>query len=244
MYQTMVLESLLVTRDPEVLRVLRLALGKLGIAVEVCTGTEAGGEIIDAKKFDAVIIDCDDLNGGLDILQGVRKGTTNKSAVTFAILNGHSSIRTAFGMGASFVLQKPITMAAALRCFSAAEGAMLRERRRYFRVPVEAPVTIHYGQGGEMRVTAYNLSEGGMAIHAASPLPATAISTVNFTLPGTRMVLEPKSELAWSDGAGKAGIRFRDLPKSTREELERWVAQKLEVIDAARAAKPQVASAT
>jgi CheY-like chemotaxis protein len=239
----MVLESLLVTRDPEVLRVLRSALDKLGIAAEVCTGSEAATEIISAKKFDAVIVDCDDLNGGLEVLQGIRKGATNKSAVTFAILNGTSSTRTVFGLGASFVLQKPITMIAALRCFSAAEGAMLRERRRYFRVPVEAPVTIHYGQGGQVVVTAYNLSEGGMAIRSACPLPATAISSVDFTLPGTRLALQPKSELAWSDGAGKAGIRFRDLPKSTREELERWVAQQLEALDAARAAKPKAASA-
>jgi c-di-GMP-binding flagellar brake protein YcgR len=163
----------------------------------------------------------------LEVLQSVRKGNTNKSAVTFAILNGNSSTRTAFGMGASFVLQKPITTASALRCFSAAHGAMVRERRRYFRVPVEAPVTVHYGQGGEVRVTAYNLSEGGMAIRSATPLPAT-ISKVNFTVPGTNLVLEPRAEVAWSDGAGQAGIRFHDLPQNAQEKLERWVAERLE----------------
>jgi hypothetical protein len=229
----MVLESLLLSRDPEVMRVLRPALDKLGIAVEVCTGVEAGEEIVASKKFDAVIIDCDDLAGGMDVLQGVRRGVTNKNAVTFAILN-RSNIRTAFGMGASFVLQKPITMTSALRCFSAAHGAMLRERRRYFRVPVDAPVMIHYGENGQISVTAYNLSEGGMAIRTATPLPKAAIYKIKFTLPGTSVVMEPKSELAWSDSAGKAGIRFRDLPQSTREQLERWVADALETAEAAR----------
>jgi len=239
----MVLESLLLSRDPEVLRIIRPALDKLDVCVEVCTGAEAGAEIISAKKFDAIIIDCDDLSGGLDVLQTVRKGVTNKNAVTFAILNGATSIRTVFGMGASFVLQKPVTMIGALRCFSAAHSAMLRERRRYFRIPIEAPVTLHYGQGGEFRVTACNLSEGGMAVRAAAPLPSSGISRVCFTLPGTTVAMEPKSELAWSDGSGKAGIRFLDLPQSSKQQLEKWIAEQLDSLEAARGRNKNAAPA-
>ncbi len=230
----MVLESLLLSRDPEVLRIVRPALDKLGVGVEVCTGVEAGAEIVAAKKFDAVIVDCDDLAGGLDVLQKMRKSETNKRSVAFAILNGATSIRTAFGMGASFVLQKPITMVSALRCFSAAHGAMLRERRRYFRIPVEAQAVIHYSQSGEFRVTACNLSEGGMAIRSAAPLPQSAISRVQFTLPGTNVAMEPKAELAWSDGGGKAGLRFLELPQSSREQLEKWIAEQLDLLETAR----------
>jgi CheY-like chemotaxis protein len=239
----MVLESLLLSRDPEVLRIVRPALDKLGVSVEVCTGSEAGAEIVAAKKFDAIVIDCDDLNGGLDVLQNIRKGATNNSAVTFAILNGGTSIRTVFGMGANFVLQKPVTMVSALRCFSAAHDAMLRERRRYFRFPIEAPVLIHYGQGGECRVTACNLSEGGMAIRSAAPLPGVAISRVRFTLPGTSVVLEPKSELAWSDGGGKAGIRFLEMPQTSQQQLEKWIAEQLDLMEAARAKAKSAAPA-
>src|ERR1700746_3870215 len=78
----MPLESLLLRRDPEVIRVLRPALEKLSIQVEVCHGAQSGSEILSSEKFDAVIVDCDDLQGGLDVIPGLRKGSSNRNSVT------------------------------------------------------------------------------------------------------------------------------------------------------------------
>jgi ActR/RegA family two-component response regulator len=224
----MELESLLLSRDPEVLRVLRPALDKLDISVEVCTGSEAASEILASKKFDAVIIDCDDVYGGTDVLREVRKGSSNKSSVTFAILNGITTMQAVFGMGAMFVLQKPITLAGALRSFNAAYGLMHRERRRYFRLPVEIPVTMLLESGGNIKVTAFDLSEGGMAILAPKPLPDSAISQIQFTLPDTAHLFQLKVQVAWKDGAGRGGVRFLELPQASREQLELWILKKLE----------------
>ena len=65
----MPLESLLVSRDPQVIGVLRPALEKLAIEVEICRGANSGSEILSCEKFDAVIVDCDDLHGGLGVLE-------------------------------------------------------------------------------------------------------------------------------------------------------------------------------
>jgi len=223
----MTLEALVVSRDPDTLRVLRSALGKLDVTVEVCTGTEAGSEILAAKKFDAIIIDCDDMHGGIGVLQQVRKERSNKTSVTFAILNGVTDVRTVFQMGAGFVLQKPITITNALRSFHAAYGLMHRERRRYFRLPVEIPVTLTFGRSQEIKVTASNLSEGGMAVQGATGLPSEVVR-VQFALPGTDITLSPKAELAWSDASGRGGIRFLELTANAREQLENWLLQKME----------------
>jgi DNA-binding response OmpR family regulator len=223
----MTLEALVVSRDPDTIRILQSALAKLDMTAEVCTGAEAGNEVLAAKKFDAVIIDCDDMQGGIGVLQQVRKERSNKTSVTFAILNGVTDVRTVFQMGAGFVLQKPITTSSALRSLHAAYGLMHRERRRYFRLPVEIPVTVSYGRAQEMKVTACNLSEGGMAIQAAEALP-NDLARVRFTLPGTDITLSPKSELTWSDASGRGGVRFLDLAQHAREQLENWLLQKME----------------
>ena len=62
------------------------------------------------KKFDAVIIDCDDLRGGLGVLQGLRATPSNKNSVTFAVLNGKKTTtqQALCEVGVNFVLQKPI----------------------------------------------------------------------------------------------------------------------------------------
>src|SRR5437870_3358721 len=101
-----------------------------------------GSEILLSEKFDAVIVDCDDLQGGLEVLQELRKGTSNRNSVAFAILNGKTTASQAFQMGANFVLQKPISPLNSMRCFNAALGFMYREQRRYFRHPVEMPIVI------------------------------------------------------------------------------------------------------
>jgi CheY-like chemotaxis protein len=220
----MPLESLLLSRDQHTIAVLRPTLEKLSIEIEVCRGARSGTEILSSEKFDAIIVDCDDLQGGLEVLQSLRRSPSNRNSVTFALLNGKTTTHQAFEMGANFVLQKPISQASALRCFSAALGFMERERRRYFRYPIEIALVLGLGEGQEVKATSTNISEGGMAIRFRGKLPRGRISKVAFTLPGG-VSLEPRVEMAWMDGGGRAGLRFFDLPKSSRKELEEWLVQ-------------------
>jgi len=218
------LESLLLSRDAEVIRVLQSALEKLSIEVEVCHGVSSGHEIIRTEKFDAIIVDCDDLEGGLRVLEGSRKASSNKNSVTFAILNGTTTTQQAFEMGVNFVLQKPISTLNATRCFSAALNFMIREQRRYFRHPVEIPATLGSGEGQKLKATITNISEGGMAIFFRGKFPPGSISA-NFKLPGVATPLEPKVQLAWMDDSGRAGLQFFDVAKDMRDQLDQWLTE-------------------
>jgi len=222
------LESLLVCRDTEVVRVLRPTLEKLCIDVEVSAAAKSGAEILSSAKFDAVIVDCDDLPDGLEVLKNLRQLSSNRTSVSFAILNGKTTTQQAFEMGANFVLQKPITTASTLRCFHTALSFMVREKRRYFRCRVEMPVVLQFGQGDEMMCIATNLSEGGMALQCDGALPKGSINKVSFGLPGTKITMEPKGDIAWADGLGRAGLRFVDVPEVSRDQLEKWILRRME----------------
>ena len=111
----------------------------------------------------------------------------------------------------------------AARCFSAALNQMTRERRRYFRYPVEVAVNLVFAQGEELKAVSTNLSEGGMAIRFRGKLPKGGISKVQFILPGTQVGLEPKADVAWCDGSGRAGLCFKEIPKSVQDRLEDWL---------------------
>src|SRR6202451_3823031 len=111
------LESLLLSRDVEVFRVLRPTLEKLAIELEICQEAKKASEILISDKFDAVIVDCDDLPGGVEVLEGVRATPCNQTSVTFAIVNGKkTTTQQAFGMGVNFVRHKPLTALNANRC--------------------------------------------------------------------------------------------------------------------------------
>jgi CheY-like chemotaxis protein len=222
----MPLESLLLSRDGEVIRLLQSALEKLSIEVEVCCAVNSGHEILRTEKFDAIIVDCDDLVGGLRVLEGLRKTSSNKNSVTFAILNG-TTTQQAFQMGANFVLQKPISALNATRCFSAALNFMIREQRRYFRHPVEIAARLESSDGQRLKATITNISEGGMAIFFRGKFPSGSVSAT-FNLSGGASPLEPKVQVAWMDDSGRAGLRFVDLNKGLREQLDQWLTAQCE----------------
>ncbi len=224
----MTLDSLVLSRDLNLVRIIRPTLEKLTIDVRVCQEAAAATKILVSEKFDGVVVDCDDLKGGLQILQDLRKTPSNKYSVAFAVLNGkQTTTQEAFGMGANFVLQKPISALNASRCFNAAFNFMLRERRRYFRQPVEMPVQLAHEQNNfEAQCT--DISEGGMAIKIQKALPKSAMLAVKFRLPDTSAPLELAAETAWIDSSGRAGLRFHHVPQPTQEQLERWLDDHME----------------
>ncbi len=219
----MSLASLLLSRDPDLVRPLRSALEKYSIGVEVCIGPHAGIEILSSEHFDAVIVDCDDLQGGADVLRDLRTMSANKSSVAVAVVNQRTSTSQAFQLGANFVIQKPVTADNANRCTSAAVAMMTRERRRYYRHPLDFAVTAFFGKDEMREAQATNISEGGMAVCFSDPLPKSGLSKVSFRLPDLHSPMEFRADLAWADDAGRAGLRFVDLPKKAQETIEDWM---------------------
>jgi len=224
----MSLQSLLLSQDLDVVRVLRSTLEKLAIAVEVRPDARAGADLLASEKFDAIIVDCDDLAGGHAVLQILRSTPSNKSSVAFAILNGkRTTTQQAFEMGANFVLQKPLTTLNASRCFHAALKFMLRERRRYFRQPVKTSVCVEVN-GKTVAGTSTNVSEGGIALLLQEALPKGAAVRLRFLLPGSDVEIRSEAEVTWADFKGLAGLRFQNIPKTAQTHLENWLDQRME----------------
>jgi DNA-binding response OmpR family regulator len=221
------LDSLLLSRDAEVFRVLRATLEKLSIEIEVCQEAKKASDILISQKFDAVIVDCDDMPGGVGVLEGLRATPSNKNSVTFAIVNERTSTQEAFGMGVNFVLHKPLSVLNTSRCFNAALSFMLRERRRYFRHPVKMPVCLVL-DGKEIKGESTNISEGGIALLLQHALPKNAAPRLQFTLPASGPALDVDTQVAWADLKGYVGLRFVNLPASSQELLEGWLTTQME----------------
>jgi DNA-binding response OmpR family regulator len=222
------LDSLLISQDEALLAVLRPALEKISVNLEVCPEPRSGHDLMAKRKFDAVIIDCDDLHNGIQLLKSLRQTQSNSRSVAFLVVNGKTTTQEAFASGANFVLQKPLTPLHASRCFNAALNFMVRERRRYFRHRLDMPLRISLPHNQEMTASATNLSEGGMAIRVQGKLPKDSQLQVRFTLPTTNISLELKGQVAWADEAGDVGIRFVEVPQSSQYQLEKWLTDRIQ----------------
>lgn len=221
------LESLLLCRDPDTLRIFRRALDELGIAVEVATAAESALDRLRKARFDTVIVDCDDVAGGAEVLTSIQLAPSNKRAIAIAVMHGGTCMRAAFEMGAHFALDKPVTLERASRSLRAAHGFMVAEQRRYFRHVVDTRAYLSFGLVKQLACKMTNVSDGGMAISIAEQISPGWTVDVRFELPGVTEELQVKGEFAWSDGKGNAGIRFIYVPIDSKKCLGRWLATQI-----------------
>jgi len=206
-----------------VVKTLRRALDTVNVDLQVSSSAEETLHLLNRHKYDALLVDCDDVQHGPFVLGEMRKGKSNKSCIAFALINHATTIQQAFEMGANFVLDKPLAMDRTTRSVRAAQGLIMRERRRYHRYLVNATGTIIVDAGTEVPVSITNISEGGISIECARHLDERGAARLKFTLPGARKPLEIKGEIAWSGTDGRAGIRFQVLPIAAKEALEEWM---------------------
>jgi len=224
------LKALLLTRDQEVLRVIRRVLEMVSIDLETVTSTDAARQTIAKRKFDSILVDCDDVQSGCDVIRELRKGKSNAKSIVFAVTNRVTTTKDAFALGANFVLEKPVSIERAARNLRAAHGLILRERRRYHRHQVKGTVHLTYGSLRDVPTPLSNISEGGLALGTNRTADMTGVVQMRFDLPGLARSLEAKGEFVWTSDTGRVGIRFTSIPLAAKAELESWLARQLEMI--------------
>jgi Tfp pilus assembly protein PilZ len=153
----------------------------------------------------------------------LRQGKSNKSCIAFALVNGKTNIQQAFEMGANFVLDKPISLDRATRSVRAAQGLIMRERRRYHRHLIKATGAILVDQGAELPLNITNISHGGISIECSRKLDEGGAARIRLQLPGSKRMLDIKGEVAWSTPEGRAGIRFQVLSAEAKKDLDLWL---------------------
>jgi c-di-GMP-binding flagellar brake protein YcgR len=219
----MSLQSLVFCPDEKIVRVLRRVLSDLEIAVERCSDADSAIPKLTRQRFEAVIVDCSDEDVASQVLKSARSAPCNKHAVAVAIVDGTTKLRSAFELGAHFVLYKPISSERAKASFRAVRALMKRERRRNIRVAIEIPVTLILKDGGQQRAVTSDLGEGGIAIQSSQRPKKMGPMSIQFTLPGTSHVVKCMGEVAWENAGRQTGVRFVDMSPETRDRLKAWI---------------------
>jgi len=219
----MALQALLLTKDPDVQKTLRRVLDAASIDVDLSNNPEQARLALTRRKYDAFLVDCDDMQDGPAVLRELRQGKSNRSCIAFALVNGRTTVQQAFEMGANFVLDKPISAERAGRSVRAAQGLIMRERRRYHRHLLRASGAIMVDSGAELPISITNISQGGISIECNRKLDEGGAAKLRFQLPGARKSLEVKGEIIWSTSEGQAGIRFQILAVDVKKELDTWL---------------------
>src|ERR1700731_1445584 len=219
----MALQALLLSNDPEVHRTIRRVMDAANIDMDLSNNADQARHILLRRKYDALLVDCDDMPHGPLVLRELRQGKSNNSCIAFALVNGKRNIKKGFEMGANFALDKPVSLDRATRSVRAAQGLIMRERRRYHRHLIKASGAILVDQGAELPLNITNISHGGISIECSRRLDEGGAARIRLQLPGTKRSLDIKGEVAWSSPEGRAGLRFQVLSAEGKKDLDIWL---------------------
>ena len=96
-------------------------------------------------------------------------------------------------------------------------------------------VTLDDANGGIIR----NLNHEGVAVQAVGALRPQQRVRLRFELRFPRLRVETSGEVSWASRSGQCGIRFVDLPASTRRHIDEWIFSNLLDAIAREAAHPR-----
>ena len=215
------LQSLLVSTDDTAADVLGTVLPGFGIAMDRSSDPETTLTRIQQQKFDAVIVDFDDTKLAEDVLQQIQR--LGAGCLRLALVADTGQVRSILSGGAHFVLYKPVSEEAAKAALRAAAALLNRERRRAFRVPVQAPVEITLPDQRKADGILLDLSETGMDVLTSEAQTAGSLLGFQFHLPDGALKIDGHGQVAWANPNGQTGVHFLDLPEAVVADLKAWL---------------------
>src|SRR5258708_6770392 len=220
------LRALVVCPDQDSASLLALILSEMGMAAEHTPSISRGLELLDSQRFDAIVLDYRADQSSEQFLARLRQSAKNRTSMLIAIVDGEFNARPVFGLGANFILYRPLSSERTRISLRAARGLMRRERRRATRVPVTSCVKVAYPGAPELNAILQDLSADGTWLKTADPLPPACKVYFEFSLPGQKELVRLSGEVAWQDANGRSGIRFLDVPQTSRRLMQTWLQQK------------------
>jgi hypothetical protein len=219
------LRALVVCLDQESANLLTLSLSELGILAESVSSPGEGLALLESHHFNAIVLDYRADQNSEEFLTRLRHSARNRSTLLIAIVDSGFNARPIFGLGANFVLYRPLSSERTRISLRAARGLMRRERRRATRTPVNSKANVAYPGAPELSAVLTDLSEGGTSLQTNIRIPSTCKVYFEFALPNQEQMIRLSGEVAWQDAGGRTGIRFLDVPQSSRRLMQNWLQQ-------------------
>jgi DNA-binding response OmpR family regulator len=219
----MTLLALLISTDDSACEVLGRVLPASGIAVERFSDLATALDRLRQQRFDTLIIDFENAKAAAEVFEEGQKLNSGVAPVTVALVAERTKVREVLSGGAHFVLYKPLSEEKAKAGLRAVSALLNRERRRSYRVPVQAPVELTLPDKRTMEGILLDLSETGMDVLTAEPQVPAALLKFRFVLPDASLEIDAHGQVAWAKPNGQTGVHFLDLDEALKTQLQEWL---------------------
>src|SRR5260221_11868370 len=153
------LRALVVCPDQDSASLLTLILSELGMAAMHTPVISRGLELLDSQHFDAIILDYRADQSCEEFFARLRQSPKNRASMLIAVVDGNFNARPVFGLGANFLLYRPLSSERTPISLRAARGLFRHERHRAPRSAVQSTPNVAYPRSPEQRAVCIHLSD-------------------------------------------------------------------------------------
>jgi len=153
------LRALVVCPDQDSATLLTLILSELGMAAEHTPSISRGLELVDSQHFDAIVLDYRADRSSEEFFARLRQSAKNRASMLIAVVDGEFNARPVFGLGANFILYRPLSSERTRISLRAARNLMRRERRRAPRAAVSSTANVAYPGAPELSAAKTRVEE-------------------------------------------------------------------------------------
>ena len=214
---------LLVCADQDAAGLLMTVLAEMEMKAEHTPSILHGLERIGEQEFDAIAFDYRGDEASNEFLARLRQSDKNGTTMLIALVDEDCNSRPLFGLGANFVLYRPLSAERTRLSMSAARGLMRGERRSSTRTRVYSTANVSYPGAPDLDATLINLSDSGTLIATQQRKLGEGKVYFEFALPGQGQLVRLSGEVVWQDFSGRAGINFLDVPQTSRKLIQTWL---------------------
>jgi DNA-binding NarL/FixJ family response regulator len=209
--------------DPQSLESLNASLCEVGIRMVPCPTGEEALELVLAGRCTTLIVDFG-VPGAEEIIRMASLLPKSQKPALLAVESGAwPGTGQAFHSGANRILYRPLDAQQVKEALRSSRKSS-KTRRKSARFQMKTLVYLECDKH-TLPAISLDISEHGLAVQAAEPVPISSDLGFRCVLPGTNSTLKGRAEVIWASDHGRAGMFFSDLTAADRKHLKRWLSR-------------------
>ncbi len=222
----MALKVLIVDDDVPTLEFIVEVLTSLGLEAQPVSDSLEAATLIHQEKFDGIFLDLMmPVIDGIELTRQIRQSSRNKRSpiVIVTARDDKQAMAETFKAGAMFFLHKPVNKARLTGLLNSTYGTMLKERRRFPRIPLRTGVACQVASRSIWGVS-YNLGHTGIIFQGDGFLKPGQKVRLTFSLPDQKPAMEVEGIVARVDARQRVGVYFTQIATKDHQHIKDFVA--------------------
>jgi DNA-binding response OmpR family regulator len=223
----MAVRILVVDDEQQAVKLISDVLTPMGYEILGLTDSRIAADQINRQKFDAVFLDFRMPHiDGFELTRRIRTSLSN-SLVPIVMMTAYDDVelmRRGFQAGITFFLHKPFNPDKLRGLLSTMQSMILKERRRYARLPLKTMVAAITKGGKHLQLKSSNLSQAGMLLESSAGLEVGDEIQIEFALPEHHKAIHSRARVVRKDTAGGIALGLFGMTADDQETTLNYIA--------------------